>query len=1177
MTEDILTLAYLNIRGQSGLNKVKQLQIEAFAKTYNCDIMNLQEAHIEPESFTSCDFIQSSYNIIENNSLNKYGTASLVKSNLTFENVRNDTEGRVILFDIGGLSLGNVYLPSGTDARSRSDRENYFSDIIPNLLVNSKESGCIGGDFNCIVDHIDATHYPEAKMSRCLQRLINLKDWKDSFRVLHPASRIYSRYYESNRGEGATRIDRNYQFGNNLQVIEAGYHPLAFSDHFALIVKLRLENPISKILSPRSRYQFRLTPEVIRDKVFKENLEVAMISWQRVKEFQGGSRLGILQWWDMLVKPGIKQLGIQRSKDIRREKNEELNLLLLRQRNVKIKIQQGQKNMLTELKLIHLLIENWFVRENEKVQHQSRIQEFQENERSTLYHHEIHKKIVKRTSILKLLTDRGMIEGHEECASFLESTVEDLLLHQAQLDPLAQEVLLAEVVPVFTQEDNARLLTPPTNKEVLDTVSASNLLAAPGSDGLPSLLYKECWSVLGCALSDVMRAVFSGCKLPKSMRTSLMVFGSKPKKPNSILPGDKRKISLLNSDFKTASGIEAKRLKDTATHTLSPLQLVAGSDRRIHHGINLARNAIYVAGRPGHSGCGILDTDLVAAFDYLCMDWVFKVLEKKGMDLQVIERLQNLYCDSITVVMVNNIPGKVVKNIRKSLRQGDLPSMHFFGFGIDPLLIYLEKRLQGIMIASIPVQGPPGLGQPSMPPVQEKYIVIGYADDIKPAITSMQEFRVVDKAMSLFENASGCLLHRNPATKKCKFLPLGRWRGNLQQEDIPCPYMSLSDHLDMLGVELRATWSATRKVNGDICQTRVANTVKKWKTGKFMPITQRSWSLNQFCLPKVWFKTHSLDLRVLDVTKITSLVKSWLYQDQLLKPEEFVMHRGASVGGLGVHHVQLKAQAGLIRTFLETASNPSFRVSLFHSLLFRYHVLGETSLPDPGFPPFYSPEFFAKIRQVHLETPLNVSKMSEKEWYKVLLEDLCIMEVDREGNRQNKLCRVERMSPDTDWEESWLLARLPGLGSENISFLFKLIHDILPTQERVSRTNPRASSACPMPGCVTEVETRTHAFFLCTWNDGIGERVLASIEEYTPHVLPEQVLRLEFKIPEEQKLPIVWLLASVLNIVWNLRRSKSRVQLYEVRAQMEAKINLLRETRHSNAAIILDQIVTRHF
>ena len=120
-------------------------------------------------------------------------------------------------------------------------------------------------------------------------------------------------------------------------------------------------------------------------------------------------------------------------------------------------------------------------------------------------------------------------------------------------------------------------------------------------------------------MSDVMRAVFSGQKLQRSMRTSLMVFGCKPKKPKSILPGDKRRISLLNADFKTSSGLEARMLKDTATHTLSPVQLVAGSDRRIHHGINMARDAIHAAGRPGHAGCGILDTDLIAAFDFMCM------------------------------------------------------------------------------------------------------------------------------------------------------------------------------------------------------------------------------------------------------------------------------------------------------------------------------------------------------------------------------------------------------------------------------------------------------------------------------------------------------------------------------------------------------------------------------
>ena len=106
----ILTVAFLNIRGQSGLTVVKQLQIEAFAKENNCDIVNLQEAHIEEDSFSTCDFICSSYNIIDNNSISKYGTASLVKSELCAENIRVDSQGRVIVFDIGQITLANMYL-----------------------------------------------------------------------------------------------------------------------------------------------------------------------------------------------------------------------------------------------------------------------------------------------------------------------------------------------------------------------------------------------------------------------------------------------------------------------------------------------------------------------------------------------------------------------------------------------------------------------------------------------------------------------------------------------------------------------------------------------------------------------------------------------------------------------------------------------------------------------------------------------------------------------------------------------------------------------------------------------------------------------------------------------------------------------------------------------------------
>ena len=88
--------------------------------------------------------------------------------------------------------------------------------------------------------------------------------------------------------------------------------------------------------------------------------------------------------------------------------------------------------------------------------------------------------------------------------------------------------------------------------------------------------------------------------------------------------------------------------------------------------------------------------------------------------------------------------------------------------------------------------------------------------------------------------------------------------------------------------------------------------------------------------------------------------------------------------------------------------------------------------------------------------------------------------------------------------------------------------------------------------------------------------IIECLRSFDANIEVEQVLRLELNVEEELELPLVWFVASVFLIVWNLRTTKSRVQLYEVRAQLEAKVNLLRETRHSNSATILDQLVMRY-
>ena len=84
--------------------------------------------------------------------------------------------------------------------------------------------------------------------------------------------------------------------------------------------------------------------------------------------------------------------------------------------------------------------------------------------------------------------------------------------------------------------------------------------------------------------------------------------------------------------------------------------------------------------------------------------------------------LLQLYQDSITIVLVNNKHGRVLLDKRGSLRQGGCASMEWFGFGIDPLLRYLEKRLKGILITSQPLLGPSLPGEPvPLPPLEDRF------------------------------------------------------------------------------------------------------------------------------------------------------------------------------------------------------------------------------------------------------------------------------------------------------------------------------------------------------------------------------------------------------------------------------------------------------------------------
>ena len=92
------------------MNESKQSQIEDIIRKKKVDVIHLQEADIGENTFDTCSLICSSYDIIPNNAQNGYGTASIIKSDLTVTNVRLDTLSKCIVFDdLKSCTLGSQF------------------------------------------------------------------------------------------------------------------------------------------------------------------------------------------------------------------------------------------------------------------------------------------------------------------------------------------------------------------------------------------------------------------------------------------------------------------------------------------------------------------------------------------------------------------------------------------------------------------------------------------------------------------------------------------------------------------------------------------------------------------------------------------------------------------------------------------------------------------------------------------------------------------------------------------------------------------------------------------------------------------------------------------------------------------------------------------------------------
>ena len=168
-------------------------------------------------------------------------------------------------------------------------------------------------------------------------------------------------------------------------------------------------------------------------------------------------------------------------------------------------------------------------------------------------------------------------------------------------------------------------------------------------------------------------------------------------------------------------------------------------------------------------------------------------------------------------------------------------------------------------------------------------------------------------------------------------------------------------------------------------------------------------------------------------------------------------------------------------------------------------------------------------------------------------------------------CRAELASMRTDWEVTWRRARLPGLGSQLTSFLWRLLHCLLPTRERLHHHTATTSSLCQH--CVVRREgeegslgTLQHELIDYSSNDNTGNILMTFLRLQVPDITAAQALRLEFgEVGEGVEAALTFLTTATLYKIWMTRQKKeTRVRSTLIRAQLEACVAILRHTRHQN-------------
>ena len=132
-----------------------------------------------------------------------------------------------------------------------------------------------------------------------------------------------------------------------------------------------------------------------------------------------------------------------------------------------------------------------------------------------------------------------------------------------------------------------------------------------------------------------------------------------------------------------------------------------------------------------------------------------------------------------------------------------------------------------------------------------------------------------------------------------------------------------------------------------------------------------------------------------------------------------------------------------------------------------------------------------------------------------------------------------------------------------------MLHDLLPTRGRISRIMNSNDPTCKL--CHNEPEYLPHLFD-CSFSRDVCQALLHVVRSVCPRADCHNILLLSLDLDKSRQFATVWFISTILSYVWNSRSMKKISTLIETRAILEARINILRKSRHfSNDVLLIEE------